>query len=66
MEMDVVTFFMYDVLDVVVVAVERTRVVGNYPASQHPLGLWYWVTCHTKCLFYHLLNTQLEGGVRDC
>ena len=35
---------MDDVLDVVVVAVERAGVVGHDAAAQHPLGLGHGVT----------------------
>ena len=35
---------MDDVLDVVVVAVERAGVVGHDAAPQHPLGLGHGVT----------------------
>ena len=39
----VATFLVDDVLDVVVVAVERAGVVGHDAAAQHPLGLGHGV-----------------------
>ena len=39
----VATFLVDDVLDVVVVAVERAGVVGHDAAPQHPLGLGHGV-----------------------
>ena len=44
------TFLMDDILDVLIVAVEGTGVVGDYPAPQHPFSLWDGVTCHHKVI----------------
>ena len=41
---------MDDILDVLIVAVEGTGVVGDYPAPQHPFSLRDGVTCHHKVI----------------
>lgn len=52
---------MDDILDVLVVAIEGTGVVGDNPASQHPFGLRDGVTCHHKVIksdYYYSLKLR--------
>lgn len=52
---------MDDILDVLVVAIEGTGVVGDDPAPQHPFGLRDGVTCHHKVIksdYYYSLKLR--------
>ena len=54
---------MDDVLDVVVVAVERAGVVGHDAAAQHPLGLGHgvaWTQEPGSALHQHFLSLSFS------
>ena len=55
------TFFRDDVLDVLIVSIQRAGVVCNNSPSQHPLGFRHWITCRIKSLGYHY-SWRGEGG----
>ena len=59
----VATFLVDDVLDVVVVAVERAGVVGHDAAAQHPLGLGHgvaWTQEPGSALHQHFLSLSFS------
>ena len=56
---------MDDILDVLVVAIQGTGVVGDNPAPQHPFGLRDGVTCHHKVIksdYYYSLKLRIGNS----